>query len=296
MRLITSSACLLAALAAGSSACTVGLHGEGPGVVTNEEKRFTVSGPVNLTLKTFDGTIEVRAWDQKDVRVDIERRAWDPQTAGALLVNATQDGNTIVVNAPDPPRVTGFFIGVSRAVSFRVMVPKDVTLEARTGDGSIRIQDLSGGVVLNTGDGSVDAKGVTGRVRAHTGDGSIRLTDIAGSVQADSGDGSIDLAGTLDGLTIRTGDGSVRVTVKDGSTLSNEWSISTGDGSIDVKLPAAIDAELDAHTGDGSVRADGLQGVKSDRRGDRRSLQGQLGKGGPVLRLRSGDGSIIVSR
>ena len=97
-------------------------------------------------------------------------------------------------------------------------------------------------------------------------------------------------------------DGAVRLDVLDGSALKTDWSVNTGDGSISLRLPANLDADLDAHTGDGGVHADGLP-AQAERDNDNRenrekrdSLRAQLGKGGRTLRLRSGDGSINISR
>jgi hypothetical protein len=66
-------------------------------------------------------------------------------------------------------------------------------------------------------------------------------------------------------------------------------------------LPANLDADLDAHTGDGGVHADGLpvqaeRGPENRDRKEKDSLRAQLGKGGRTLRLNSGDGSINISR
>jgi len=88
------------AVAATSVACSVDVRGNE--VSTREEKRFTVSAtePVNLTIKTFDGEIAVRSWDKNEVLVEIERHAPDDTAAAALVVNQTQDGNKIVLEAP----------------------------------------------------------------------------------------------------------------------------------------------------------------------------------------------------
>lgn len=292
----------LSVLSVAASACSVDVRGEG--VVKREDKRFVVSGAAELNLRTFDGSIQLKSWDKNEVLVEIERRGPDEQSTEALVVNATQDGNRIVVEAP-PPRDSrdGIHIGsfTSPSVSLIVTAPRKITVNARTGDGSITADDLSGTVELNSGDGSIRTRRVEGDLRVRTGDGSISVTDAAGRVAADSGDGSVELSGRFDALDVRTGDGSVRLDVLDGSALKTNWSVNTGDGSISVRLPRNLDAELDAHTGDGGVHADGLA-VSAEREPDSRgrenrdSLRAQIGKGGRTLRLNSGDGSINISR
>jgi len=289
-------------LSIGGSACSIDVRGEA--IVKREEKRFVVNGPAELTLRTFDGSIQLKSWDKNEVLVEIERRGPDEKSTEALVVNTSQDGNRIVVDVP-PPREQrdGIHIGSwqSPSVSLIVTGPRKVNVQARTGDGSISADELAGTVELNSGDGSIQARRVEGSLRVRTGDGSIDVTDAAGRVEADSGDGSIELSGRIEALDVRTGDGAVRLEILDGSTLKTDWSVNTGDGSITVRLPTNLDAELDAHTGDGGVRADGLPvaAERDDRNNDREnrdSLRAQIGKGGRTLRLRSGDGSINISR
>jgi hypothetical protein len=182
-------------------------------------------------------------------------------------------------------------------VSLVVTAPRKLNAEVRTGDGSIDAGDLAGTIALNSGDGSIQARRLEGTLRARTGDGSIGITQAVGRVEADSGDGSIEVSGRLEALDVRTGDGAVRLDLSDGSVLKTDWSVNTGDGSITVRLPANLDAEIDAHTGDGGVQASGVDGVTASRNDDDRgSLRGRVGKGGRTLRLRSGDGSIDISR
>ena len=284
------------AVAAASVACSVDVRGSQ--VSLREEKRFTVSAsePVELKLRTFDGTLAVRSWERNEVLVEIERRAPDESAAEALVVNESQEGNRITLEAPSPRggRVVSF--GLSRSVNFSVTLPRQVLLEASTGDGLIDVADLQGTIDVNSGDGRIVASHLEGNVKMHTGDGPIRIDRVAGQVDADSGDGSVEIAGRLDELTVRTGDGSVRVEVSDGSTMKNDWRITTGDGRISLRLPSDFNASVDASTGDGTVRVDGIDQPRGADRSERRRLVGQLGSGGPTLRLRSGDGSIDVMR
>jgi DUF4097 and DUF4098 domain-containing protein YvlB len=276
MRQFMPAGLLLGLFAVGSTACTIDVHGDM--AVAREEKRFTVTGDPELNLRTFDGRIELSSWDQKDVRVEIERRGPDSQSAAGLTVNIRQEGNRIVIEAPKPARHAAIHFGNEPSVSLIVTAPRRMKVEARTGDGSIRVN------------------GVEGPVNVHTGDGSIQVRDSMGALNAQTGDGSIDAAGRFNALTVRTGDGSVNIDLDQGSALSVDSSISTGDGSVSLRLPAAFDAEIDAHSGDGRISARGLVETTPERRRDRNSLRARVGNGGRELRLRSGDGSISISR
>ena len=286
------------AFAVVGTACSIDVRGDD--TVIREEKRFTVSGQPDLRLRTFDGSIRLKSWDRNEILVEIERRGPDADTARRLAVDTSQQGNTVVVEVPEPrDRRDGIHLGSwqSPSVSLVVTAPRRMTLDARTGDGSIAADDLAGSVALNTGDGSIRVRRVEGGLKAHTGDGSISISDVNGQLDAESGDGSIDVDGRFEAVKVRSGDGSVRVAANSGSVVTNDWNITTGDGSISVHLPTNIDAELDAHSNDGRVRADGFSGLaSSDRDDDSGSVRGRLGKGGRSLRVRSGDGSITISR
>src|SRR5215510_7972886 len=187
---------VIALAALGTTACSIDVRGDG--IVVREEKRFTVTGDPQLQLKTFDGSIRLRSWDRKEVLVEIERRGPDEATAKAYVVNASQDGNKIIVDVPRPAsQGEGVHIGTlgSHSVSLTVTAPKRLTLDARSGDGSIEADDLAGTIDINTGDGSIRVRRVEGGLKAHTGDGSIDIDNAAGRVQAESGDGSISVVG-----------------------------------------------------------------------------------------------------
>ena len=55
-----------------SAGCVVAVdsHSE----IVREEKRFTVQGTPDLRVATFDGSIQIQAWDKPGVLVEIEKR------------------------------------------------------------------------------------------------------------------------------------------------------------------------------------------------------------------------------
>ena len=260
-----------------------------------EEKQFTVTGTPEVTLITFDGSMEIRSWDRPTVQVEIEKRAPDKASADAMEVRAEQSGNVIRLEVKKPPTIDGSRLGFNTSRSARIIatVPKACNLVARTGDGSISVERLDGRMDLDTGDGSIQGYGLSGSLRAHTGDGSMKLEHVDGTLDLDSGDGSASVSGQVAALKLHTGDGSVVVRIEDGSAMTGDWEVRTGDGSVRLELPDAFDASLDASTGDGRVRLEGLEQPTGDA-GDEsahRSLRQQLGSGGKLLRVRSGSGS-----
>ena len=133
-----------------------------------------------------------------------------------------------------------------------------------------------------------------GEIEAHTGDGSIKLENLDGVIDVDTGDGSMNVAGKLTGVRARAGDGSMTIHAAQGSAPSADWDITTGDGSVVVEVPDGFNAELDAHTGDGSVHLQDVTLSNVTGKVDRNNVRGTLGSGGRSIRLRTGDGSITL--
>lgn len=276
-----------------SSACSIDVNGAGVSIV--EQKTFTVTAAPQLTLRTSDGSIEVRSWDRDEIQLEIRRRAATAEEAKALEVTTSQDGNRVVVEAPDRTRrVVHIGNWVGESVSFVVRVPRRLTLDASTGDGSISIDDLTGTLGLRSGDGSIRGTRVQGELSARTGDGSISITDADGRLDLNTGDGSVRLRARLEALRVHTGDGSMTLDVLDGSQMVSDWSLETGDGSITATLPSQFSAEVDVATGDGSIRVNSATANRNDSE-NRGRLRTTLGAGGRTLAARSGDGSITIT-
>jgi hypothetical protein len=268
--------------------------------ITRDEKRFTVSGTPDLRVITFDGAIEIRSGEGKTIVVEIEKRGPTKEALDELKVEATQEGDRIQVEVKKPRHEVVFFgVGhMSPTAKLIVTMPREGNVYAKSGDGSIRIEHVHGRLELKTGDGSIRATDISGQLTLATGDGSVTLDDVAGDLDVDTGDGSVSVNGKLTTVKLHTGDGSITFRAAAGTAMKDDWSMTTGDGGVAVYLPSDFGAELDAHTGDGSIRNElGLKAEAErendrDRDRDRRSLKGKLGAGGKILKIRTGDGSI----
>ena len=262
--------------------------------MAREEKRFAVSGTPVVRLTTFDGSIEIKSWDRPEVLVEIEKRGPTREAIESLEVKSSQDGSTIEVDVQRPggQRIIGIGLGSSASARLIVSVPRKADIRARSGDGAIQIARVDGRLELHTGDGSIRASELSGELSLTTGDGSITVDGAEGRLQLQTGDGSVNVTGNLGVVRLHTGDGAIVYRSERGSAMAGDWEITTGDGAVSLYLPPDFGAELDAHTGDGSIGND-LAVTSADSPGeDRRSVKGRLGSGGKRLRIRTGDGSI----
>lgn len=290
----TAGALLLPLLMAG---CTVTVDSHSR--MSRQEKRFAVSGDPIVRVSTFDGAIEIQSWDRPEVLVEIEKRGATQEALEGIEVAASQDGRTIdiTVRRPDGQPFSGIGFQSSSSARLIVSVPRRSDVRARSGDGALRVERVQGKIDLQTGDGSIRAEDVSGEISLTTGDGSIAVDGAQGRLVLDTGDGSVDVTGRLGSVRLHTGDGSIVYRSEPGSAMEGDWDISTGDGAVSLYLPPDFAAELDAHTGGGTIRNELDPGATPSRQGDEgRSLKGRLGSGGPRLRIRTGDGGIRLRR
>lgn len=284
---------VLALTAGGGAACAIDLGAEN--YVNQEKKSFSVSGNVELVVKTHDGAIEVTSWDQPTVALIIERRASSQPEAERLKVATQQTGNRLVIEAVQPD-LTGipFRWHQGGSVRFILQVPRQSSLNASSGDGAISVAGIAGRVDLHSGDGAVAAADLGGDASITSGDGAVAAENIAGALTITTGDGAVQVAGAPRTLRAHTGDGAVNVDVTANPVGAGTWELTTGDGAVHVALPAGFNARLDVHTGDGGINAQDW-GLRAEGENGR-DLRATLGAGGPLLSIHTGDGGISLTK
>jgi DUF4097 and DUF4098 domain-containing protein YvlB len=275
-------------------------------------KSYTIAGRANVHVETNDGSVRVTSGDSKQVEFRVEYQGYE--IGRNLTVDSRQDGDKVELIA----RITGHW-GInfgwghnSRKLHIEVRMPQQADLQIHTGDGAVDASRLNGNLTIDTRDGAVKASGLSGTVDLHTGDGAITVDtlkgdirlrtgdggiearDLDGKVEADTGDGHIRLAGRFEALNVKTGDGSVNTQVLPGSKMASSWTLRTGDGSVDIALPADFQANIDATTGDGHISL----GVPVTVEGtfSRSEVRGKMNGGGQTLTIHTGDGSIRLTK
>lgn len=143
------------------------------------------------------------------------------------------------------------------SVSFRVSVP------TRT--------DLS----LETLNGGIGITGVSGALRFRAVNGGVSLVDVAGDVSGSTTNGglSVELTGnewTGEGLDVKTTNGGVHLAIPDGYSARLETG--TVNGRLQIDFPVTVQGRID------------------------RMLTTNLGSGGKLIRARTTNGGVEISR
>jgi hypothetical protein len=142
------------------------------------------------------------------------------------------------------------------SVEFIVRLPAGVNVNATTVNGGVEVDGATAVVIAKTVNGNVEARSTGGPVHVRTVNGDIDVR--AGTI----GDERLDY--------------------------------STTNGSITLEIPASANADVDMRTVNGGLSSDFPLMVQG--RFDRRHMQATLGKGGPVLRLSTVNGSIRLRK
>ncbi|HXT51333.1 MAG TPA: DUF4097 family beta strand repeat-containing protein [Thermoanaerobaculia bacterium] len=257
MRALRSTAFALAlSLGAGAAAWA--------GSVTETVDR-TIKLPAGsqVVVINLNGPVHVSAWDSPDVRlvaVKTARAATDGRARAYLRdlkVTVEQTGGKLTISTRTPGSeggVRGWIAcaGVDGSVAYKLTLPREARLAASTVNGDVQI----GGLVAP--------------VRAASTNGDV-VIEVGGEVEASSVNGSI------------------RVAMRRSDPRS-AMELSTVNGSIQLMLPSAFRAYVDARTTNGSVGSD--LPVQVEGRRSRSRLIGRLNGGNTRLTLRTTNGSI----
>lgn len=265
-------------------ACATGCLAGGPRITT-ALPAVPAADHAHVRITTDDGSVRVVTADVAQVEMHVESRGYD--VASDLELAVIPRGGDVDVIARTRHRA-GFG---SRSLHIDVIVPRDASLEVRSGDGAVELEQIAGDVDVRTGDGSVEVRGARGGIRLATGDGSIRASGLDGSVEARSGDGSVHLDGRFDALTVETHDGQLVANAWPGSRVLQPWQLRAHDGSVTLGLPADLGAHVEASSGDGSIHST-IPSVRADGS----HAEGDVHGGGPPIVVRSGDGAIRLTQ
>jgi hypothetical protein len=239
-------------------------------------KTYTISGKPDLRVETSDANIHVDTWDQNTIEARVTSEKYKIGEHG-LKIEEHQSGDSVELTVRFPRDVHMFSFNVrSYRVDVEIHMPREGRLSLHTGDGSIALAHFKGEMELQTGDGHQEIDSVDGTLRARAGDGHITA------------------AGRFDMLELGTGDGRIEARALPGSTMTSSWTVRTGDGSVNLKLPANFAADVDLHTSDGHVTVD--MPVAVEGRLGNKNIHGKINGGGNLLTVRTGDGSIQLEK
>jgi len=259
-------------------------------------KSYPVTGRPTLNLETGDAGLQISSCGGcREIRIKVE-------TEGIKLsdyrLEESQTGDQVHFLFKEKMHVGVHVTWHRTQTKITVETPAELTLEARSGDGSVSVSGLSGDLGLTTSDGSVTADHLAGKLRVKSSDGHVAITNSTGALEARTSDGNLTVDGAFNAVALHTSDGKLEVSLREGTKLSEPSSIQASDGSVTVRLAQGFAADLDVHTSDGHL--DCALPLTMDhydsKDGGGHNLHGKLNGGGIPLTIHTSDGSVKIEQ
>lgn len=247
------------------------------------------NGDGPITVREAQGSrFEIRAVKRVRSRGKASDVAFDVREMGEQVEVCTLYGSQ--ESCRDRNRTTG---NVRVSVEYTVFVPKTARLRIATGNGQVAIERGGAEVSATTGNGDVVIGETTGRVDVSTGNGNVQVDGANGEVSVSTGNGRVFVATAHGGVNASTGNGDIDVRIK-GLPIERDMKFTTGSGGIRVGLPADFNGRIDASSGNGTLRSEFEISVLG--RLDAHHVRGTIGRGGPLIRLVTGNGMLELRK
>jgi hypothetical protein len=303
----------LAALAAATALALTGCDFD-LGDVARYEEEFRIERELKsgsrVTVESFNGGVEIFGWDRDRVEINGKKYSWSKEALAKLRVEVTDSSDGLAIRVVKPDGRTG-----NSGARMAIHVPMKTKLDmVRSSNGLVRVENIESAGRLSTSNGRITVLGAKGDLDAHTSNGPIELREFTGGATLDTSNGSITAEGVKGYFSATTSNGSIRAHVHEGAAnrpmsvrtsngsihltysgaVSNGIQARTSNSSVELRLPAATNAQLRASTSNSSVTNEfTLTGAV---RQSKTSVEGTIGKGGPLVEIEASNGAIRVLR
>jgi DUF4097 and DUF4098 domain-containing protein YvlB len=224
---------------------------------------YPLSATGRVGLENINGGVQIKVWDRAAVQVDATKKAWRKErlAEARIEVNSTEDNLHIKTEYPDWNQT--FRGGNDRydnpaTVDYILTVPRKAALES--------IELINGAIDIQGAEGSVKASSINGPVNASGLLGDVRLSTINGPLKA------------------------IFIQLDEARPIS----LGSVNGPVVLIIPSDANASVRAGTVHGGISNDfGLKVKHGEYVGH--NLNGQLGNGGPRIKLENVNGPININ-
>ena len=224
---------------------------------------YALSATGRVSIANINGDVHIRAWDRNEVKVDAVKRAYSPQRLSEVTIDVNSSADSVIIKTKYPERNLTFETrnreNNPASVEYTLTVPRGASINSAE--------------LVN---GSLDIEGVKGDVRVSLVNGELKAGGLGGEVK----------------LSTVNGTQEVNVTTLD---EAKSLTLNSVNGPIVLIVPSGANAQVRASTVHGAITNDfGLTVNEGQYVG--RDLTGQIGSGGPRIRLNNVNGSIAIKR
>lgn len=252
------------------AALSAGLMCGVAGMAQDLQKSYSLTPDGVIRIRSISGEIRVQGYDGNKVEVEGLRVGRDRDRV-EIVDRSTENRIDLDVHYVEN-------CNCDASVNFRVRVPRAVNYNFDY------IRSISGNVYLTD---------VSGRVKAESISGLVQLQNIGGTVSASSTSGNVTVQNVSGMVSATSTSGNVDVYLKqiEGPGDMEFRSIS---GSVHVKVPSTLDANVTMSTLSGRLTTDFDIEVQQRRYAPGYSARGRLGSGAHNIRITSVSGRVSL--
>jgi hypothetical protein len=210
--------------------------------------------------------IMVQGWDRDDASITACKAAPDRRKLDAISVS--HDGGQVLLSGPRGEEWTVYLI---------VRAPKDAALDLETENGPVELRDLSG------------------TVKARTQNGPLSVRGCAGDITASTQNGPIDFSGGGRRVDLRAQNGPLTVTLGGTSWDGGSLTATTKNGPLDLVLPEGFESGVEVEASEHSpftCKARACAGA--ERTWDDDARQVHFGGGPTIIHLSTVNGPVSI--
>jgi DUF4097 and DUF4098 domain-containing protein YvlB len=254
------------------------------------EKRFPVELRPVVTVRNFNGRINVKSWKKAEVLVIADHVSEKSE------VDAEQVGNRIDIVT----HLISENVGPKELeANYEITVPEETELQVKTDSGWVVIERVAGDMTIDTVTANVELKEVAGYLVIRTNEGSLVCFRCAGRIDFRSTSGNATftqpLSANVRASTLSNG----RITFDGNFLRGGIYKLQTYNGPIEVRFSESDSFDLSA-TSQGQVDSQAtLKPPSHNRRANSRfsnSLFGTFNEGLARVELTSFNGTIRILR
>jgi DUF4097 and DUF4098 domain-containing protein YvlB len=222
-------------------------------------KTYALSASGRVELENINGPVHIAAWDRNEVKVDAIKRAWSKERLQEAKIQIDSNKDSLSIRTEYPGHDHTFWNDNRHdqpaSVEYTLTVPRNVHLDE-----------------IKLVNGNLDVEGVNGEVRVSCVNGRLTARKLGGRAE------------------LSTVNGKLEANV---DRLDSPLEVSSVNASVLLTLPSDAKANVEASTVNGSISDDfGLPVTKHQWVG--RDLRGELGGGGPHVRVSNVNGRIEI--
>src|SRR5688500_5462921 len=224
---------------------------------------YPLSATGRVSLENINGGVQIKVWDRAALQLDAIKKAYRKERLDEAKIEVTATEENIRIKTEYPDGNQSFRGGEGRynnpaTVEYTLTVPRKAVLDT--------IELVNGSIDIDAVEGDVKASSINGKVVARGLIGEAKLSTINGQLHA----------------TFTRLDGAKPI------------SLNSVNGSVNLIIPSDANAAIRASTVHGGISNDfGLQVRHGDYVGH--NLDGQIGNGGPRIKLENVNGSIKIT-